>query len=121
MLNKILYYLDFSAELIIFFAVLVIIIGLTFTAVRYVRQLKQVGRRQNFLNFKRDFGSLLTLGLEIIVIADVIKTITKTPTIASLSFLAFLVLLRTIVTWTLTLEVESCWPWKVNKKKRDHV
>jgi len=54
----------------------------------------------------------LTLGLEILVLADVIETITVKPTFQSLSVLAFLVVVRTIVSWTLILETEGHWPWQ---------
>jgi len=52
------------------------------------------------------------LGLEILVIADVIETITAKPTFASQVLLACLVVIRTIISWTLFLEVEGRWPWQ---------
>ena len=45
------------------------------------------------------------LGLEILVIADVIETITAKPTFASQVLLACLVVIRTIISWALFLEV----------------
>ena len=54
----------------------------------------------------------MTLGLEILVLADVIETITVTPTYQSLAVLAFLVVVRTVVSWTLGLEIEGRWPWQ---------
>ena len=52
------------------------------------------------------------LGLEILVVADVIETITVRPTFESLAALGILVILRTILSWTLSLEVEGRWPWQ---------
>ena len=46
------------------------------------------------------------------LVADVIETITVEPTLSSLVSLGILVLLRTFVSWTLTLEVEGRWPWQ---------
>jgi uncharacterized membrane protein len=57
-------------------------------------------------------GRALLLGLEILVVADVIETITVEQTFESLSVLGLLVLLRTFVSWTLTLEIEGRWPWQ---------
>ena len=56
-------------------------------------------------------GALL-LGLEILVVADVIETITVRPTFESLAALGILVILRTILSWTLSLEAEGRWPWQ---------
>ncbi len=55
------------------------------------------------------------LGLEILVVADVIETITTKPTFRSLAALAFLVAIRTVFSWTLFLEVEGRWPWQAVK------
>jgi uncharacterized membrane protein len=52
------------------------------------------------------------LGLEILVVSDVVATITVTPTFASLAALGILVIIRKAVSWTLTLEVEGHWPWQ---------
>jgi uncharacterized membrane protein len=68
--------------------------------------------QKDFRQFKVELGKSLTLGLEILVLADVIKTITVTPTYQSLAVLAFLVVVRTAVCWTLTLEIEGRWPWQ---------
>jgi uncharacterized membrane protein len=60
------------------------------------------------------------LGLAILVLADVIETITVTPTYKSLAALAFLVVIRTIVSWTLILETEGRWPWQAPAEDPAH-
>lgn len=65
---------------------------------------------ENYKLFKVELGSALLLGLEILVLADVIETITVTPTFASLALLGTIVIIRTVVSWTLTLETEGRWP-----------
>ena len=49
----------------------------------------------------------------------VIETITVTPTFESLAFLAAIVIVRTAVSWTLTLETEGRWPWQVSTEDQD--
>jgi uncharacterized membrane protein len=71
-------------------------------------------QENNFNIFKIELGGALLLGLEILVFADVIETITVTPTFLSLAFLAAIVLVRTAVSWTLTLETEGRWPWQAS-------
>ena len=54
----------------------------------------------------------LTLGLEVPVAADIVKTIAIELTFTSLGLLAGLVLVRTFLSWTLVLEIEGRWPWE---------
>lgn len=57
-------------------------------------------------------GRALLIGLEVLVAADIIKTVALELTFESLGVLAILVLIRTFLGWTLTLEVEGRWPWQ---------
>ena len=111
-LEAILKFLEQSSAVINLVAVGVIVGGFILAAVRYTRKYRKWTKDQNFHNFKVELGRALTLGLEILVLADVIETITVVPTFQSLTFLAFLVIIRTIVSWTLILETEGRWPWQ---------
>lgn len=61
-------------------------------------------------------GRSLLLGLEILVAADIIKTIATEITFTSLGLLAGLVVIRTFLNWTLVLEIEGRWPWRSEGK-----
>ena len=89
-----------------------IVVGFVRAAWRYARRLGDKTRKDNFNLFKVELGDALLLGLEILVLADVIETITVTPTFESLAYLAAIVVVRTAVSWTLTLEAEGRWPWQ---------
>jgi uncharacterized membrane protein len=58
-------------------------------------------------------GKSLQLGLEFLVASDIIGTVTVAPTTQGLVFLALLILLRTFLSWSITVENEGCWPWQV--------
>ncbi|WP_271619087.1 DUF1622 domain-containing protein [Bradyrhizobium sp. CCBAU 51745] len=63
-------------------------------------------------NYKISIGRSLLLGLEVLVAADIVKTIAIELTFASLGLLAGLVVVRTFLSWSLTLEIEGRWPWQ---------
>jgi uncharacterized membrane protein len=105
-------YLERGAGLISLFAVLIIVVGFVLAWGRYAHRFRTVALAQNFSQFKIDLGRALLLGLEILVLSDVIETITVKPTFGELAVLAFLVVVRTVVSWTLTLETEGRWPWQ---------
>jgi len=92
--------------------VAVIFGGFLLAAGRYTAEFRKLGPARDFAQFKIQLGQALMLGLEILVVADVIETITTKPTFTSLVLLACLVAIRTLFSWTLCLEVEGRWPWR---------
>jgi uncharacterized membrane protein len=62
--------------------------------------------------YRGRIGRSLLLGLEMLVAADIVKTIALEPTFRSLGVLAGLVLVRTFLSWSLVLEIEGHWPWQ---------
>ncbi len=57
-------------------------------------------------------GKTLLLGLELLVAADIIRTVALDLTLVNIGLLAGLVLVRTFLGWTLTVEIEGHWPWQ---------
>jgi uncharacterized membrane protein len=64
-------------------------------------------------------GRGLQLGLEFLVAADVISTVTVEPTMEKILSLGLLIVVRTLLSWSIAVEVEGCWPWQVAKKRKD--
>ena len=63
-------------------------------------------------------GKTLLVGLELLVAADIIRTVALDLTVLNLELLGILVLVRTFLGWTLTVEVEGHWPWQKVKESR---
>jgi len=62
--------------------------------------------------FRIVLGKTLLVGLELLVAADIINTVVFALTLTNLALLAGLVVVRTALGWTLTVEVEGHWPWQ---------
>lgn len=120
MTEQIMKYLELSGSAITLFAVVVIVAGFALTAGRYMYRFRALSPEQNFKGFKIEFGRALTLGLEILVLGDVIETITVKLTFQSLAVLMIFVIIRTFVSWTLTLEIENRWPWQASAEDHNH-
>jgi uncharacterized membrane protein len=70
-------------------------------------------RKQNvYGRFRRFLGRSILLGLELLVAADIIRTVAVTPSIESVAVLAMIVLIRTFLSWSLELEITGRWPWQ---------
>ena len=57
-------------------------------------------------------GKTLQVGLEILVAADIIRTVALDATLMNIAVLGALVVVRTLIGWTLAVEVEGHWPWQ---------
>jgi uncharacterized membrane protein len=61
-------------------------------------------------------GKALLVGLELLVAADIIRTVALDLTLRNIALLGALVVVRTFLGWTLTVEVEGHWPWQKAKE-----
>jgi hypothetical protein len=62
----------------------------------------------------------MLLGLEILVAADVVRTVALGATLGNIVPLGLLVLIRTFLTWSLVVEMEGRWPWQARASARHH-
>ena len=91
------------------FGVLIIVAGIAWSTYVHLRQ-RMPGEDTEV--YKIRIGRSLLLGLEVLVAADIVKTIAHELSFISLGLLAGLVLVRTFLSWTLVLEIEGRWPWQ---------
>src|SRR3954453_16060594 len=87
----------------------IIVAGIIWSTSLYLRRRLEV---PHYDQYKIRIGRSLLLGLEVLVAADIVKTIAIELTFTSLGLLAGLVLVRTFLSWTLVLEIEGRWPWQ---------
>jgi uncharacterized membrane protein len=91
--------------------VALIAIGLLLTTSRFLAHFRSDASAA-YQRYREGLGRTLLLGLEFLVAADIIRTVAVTPTFQSVGILAIIVLIRTFLSWTLELELESHWPWQ---------
>jgi uncharacterized membrane protein len=97
-----------------------IIIGLAFFHAVARGLLHFLQRKPNaFSNMKVYLGKSLQLALEFLVAADIIRTVTVEATREGLLALGMLVVLRTMLSWSITVEIEGRWPWQAERKGKE--
>ena len=94
-----------------------LVLGFLVASVRCVRQSYNVGRKQAIARYRQDLGRSVLIGLEILVAATIIKTITLDKTFDNMSFLAIMLAIRTTLGWTMVLEMNGRWPWQKPEAK----
>ncbi|MFM8322205.1 MAG: DUF1622 domain-containing protein [Chloroflexota bacterium] len=102
-------------SLVIEYLAVAIIVGMVaYSTARYFSSL--IGRRfapdMSYREYKHALGRALLLGLEILVAADVIRTVALEPTFENIAALGLLVAVRTFLGWSLVVEIEGHWPWQ---------
>lgn len=90
--------------------VLVIVLGLLIAAGRFA--LTTDRETDRYRQLRQDMGRGILLGLELLVAADIIRTVAVDPTLENVSVLGLIVLIRTFLSTALQVELEGRWPWQ---------
>jgi uncharacterized membrane protein len=92
---------------------LVLLVGLLlcFTlAIRAFRRSRD-GRRA-YQVLRESFGGVILLGIEILVAADLVRTVAVATTLENVVILGLIVLIRTVLSFSLEIEIEGVAPWR---------
>ena len=93
--------------------VMVIIGGALIAALLFARSgLTARDWRSAYEQCRSNLGRGILLGLELLVGADIISTITAPLTAESVGLLGGIVVIRTFLSFSLETEIEGCWPWR---------
>jgi uncharacterized membrane protein len=65
-----------------------------------------------YLILRQAFGGTLLLGLEVLVAADLLRTVAVAPTLDNVLVLGLIVLIRTFLSFSLEIEIEGVAPWR---------
>jgi uncharacterized membrane protein len=91
----------------------VIALGFVVAVVLAVRSLATTRNgRAAFTTLRDSFGLVILLGLEILIAADLVRTVTSAPTLTDAIVLAIIVLIRTVLSFSLQIEIEGVAPWR---------
>jgi len=68
-------------------------------------------RPTSYQTLRRHLGRVILLGLEILIIGDIVRTIVVEPTVESVLVLGMIVLIRIVLSFALEVEIDGHWPW----------
>lgn len=102
-----------AARVVETIGVIALLLGALLAAVVFARRLMRGDVFQDaYHSLRADLGRAILLGLELLVIADIIGTVAIEPTLQNLGVLAVIVGIRTMLSFALELEVSGRWPWQ---------
>ena len=67
---------------------------------------------------RRNLGRCILLGLEVLIVADIVRTIIVDPTIESVAVLGAIVVIRILLSFSLEVEIDGVWPWRRSQLDR---
>ena len=106
------------SEAIDFAGVIIIALGAVIGVILCARDLISPERAVDAYNRLRTFlGRSLLLGLEFLVAGDIIKTVAIEPTFDSVVVLAIIVLVRTVLSLSIDVEIDGRWPWRAAQQR----
>lgn len=100
--------------------VAIILAGILIAAWLFVAEGRRTGRwRRAYEGLRANLGRGILLGLELLVAADIIWTVTAPLTLSSVGLLAMIVAIRTFLSFALETEIEGHWPWRRGESRKD--
>jgi uncharacterized membrane protein len=101
------------------YGVAVIALGVAYATVVAIAHLPGHDRSRLYASYRGQLGQVLLLGLEILVAADIVRTVALEPSFQNVSVLGLLVLVRTFLSWSIVLEIEGRWPWQARHAEEE--
>ena len=105
-------YIEILAHALEIAGVVIIAVGVVLATVWFLRDGRGTDWRTAYERYRANLGRGILLGLELLVGADIIGTITAPLTFQSVGMLAIVVVIRTFLSFSLETEIEGCWPWR---------
>jgi uncharacterized membrane protein len=92
--------------------VLVLVLGAMLAFASALVTARRGGPTEAHERVRRDIGRAILLGLELLIIADIVLTITVDTTLRSAVALGLIVVVRTFLSFSLEVELDGALPWR---------
>lgn len=90
----------------------VLILGGLAAAISWTQDVLSTDRRAGaYPRLRRKLARVILIGLEILLLADIIRTIVVSATVQSVVILGLIVVIRILLSFSLEVEIDGAWPW----------
>jgi uncharacterized membrane protein len=90
----------------------ILVLGFGTSVVLAARTTVRQGGAAGYRRFRATFGGTLLLGLEVLVAADLLRTVAVSPTLQNVAVLGIIVAIRTFLSFSLQVEIDGTLPWR---------
>src|SRR2546423_6549960 len=79
----------------------------------FAREVVAAGNAERaYKGLRRNLGRCILLGLEVLIVADIVRTIIVDSTLESVAVLGVIVVIRIVLSFSLEVEIDGVWPWR---------
>lgn len=110
-------YINYIADIVEAIGVATIFLGILFSFSKFFFA-KTKEKKGNYIMLRQSLGKSILLGLEILIAADIMATVVTEPTLRSVSVLAVIVVIRTVMSLSLEVELQGKFPWQKKESVR---
>ncbi len=103
-------WVDRAGDLLEGAGVATVVLGAVVAAVRALRYRGPAA--STYRTYRQALGKAILLGLEFLVAADIVRTVSHVPSLQQVAVLGGIVVIRTFLSFTLEVELEGRWPWQ---------
>src|SRR4051812_42219789 len=89
----------------------ILVVGGIGAFARYAYELVVMRGADSFGDLRKNLGRVILLGLEVLIIADIIRTIVVDQSLKSVGVLGIIVVIRVVLSFSLEVEIDGMWPW----------
>ena len=112
MSDQVIEILNFITRALEIISAALLMIGFVFATLKWLIGIFKKHLDSASIAYRQALGRVIMIGLEVLVAATILKTVTVDDTIQSISYLAIMVAIRTLIGWTTGLEMTGRWPWQ---------
>ena len=76
------------------------------------RALRDETAHASYSELRRNLGRSILLGLEVLIVADIVRTIIVDTTFENVAVLGVIVVIRILLSFSLEVEIDGIWPWR---------
>ena len=89
----------------------IMVVGALVAFLRFAQHVRG-GTERAYQQLREGVGRVILLGLEVLIIADIIRTIVVEPSLESVAVLGIIVVVRIVLSFSLEVEIDGVWPWR---------
>jgi uncharacterized membrane protein len=104
-----------TSEVLDITAFAVILLAVAISTVAFLAGVAQSGFLANYREYRANLGRGILIGLEILIAADILKSVVVDPTLEGIAVLGGIVLIRTFLSISLDVEINGHWPWETTR------
>lgn len=108
-----------TSEVLDITAFAVILIAVAISTANFIVRVTQSGFLANYRDYRANLGRGILIGLEILIAADILKSVVVDPTLEGIAVLGGIVAIRTFLSISLDVEINGHWPWQTTRLNRE--